>query len=49
MERAKQDLALRPDFNRFDTFRIVDLAAVGKVGAVSMENFLKKLELNYSL
>ena len=42
IEVAKQDLALRPDFNLLDFFRVFDMDAKGAVGYLDIEDGFKK-------
>ena len=43
LETAKEDLAIRPDFNLFDSFRLFDKKAVGTVSAGDIEQGLNEV------
>ena len=42
LEVAKQDLALRPDFNLLDFFRTFDVAGIGSVSTIELEEGMRK-------
>ena len=49
LEKAKQDLALRTDFNLLDTFRLIDRLAKQAISSVELEDFLNELGLRTTL
>ena len=45
LERAKSDLALKPDFNMIDTFRMFDYEAQGIIRIDELNDGLRSLGL----
>lgn len=45
IEMAKQDLALRPDFNLFDTFRMFDKLEKGSITSAELQETLNELQI----
>eukprot|EP00825_Cyclidium_porcatum_P020747 TRINITY_DN2338_c0_g1_i3.p1 TRINITY_DN2338_c0_g1~~TRINITY_DN2338_c0_g1_i3.p1 ORF type:complete len:661 (+),score=140.53 TRINITY_DN2338_c0_g1_i3:305-2287(+) len=49
IERSKEDLALRPDFNLLDCYGYIDSSGRGVVSSVILEKFLKELQIECDL
>ena len=49
VERAKQDLAIRCDFNLLDAFRYIDQEGRGIISSKHLEQFLKELGIQTSI
>lgn len=49
VERSRQDLALRPDFNKLDCFAYIDRQSAGIINSVLFEEFLNELGIQIEL
>lgn len=48
LEKSKQDIVLRPDFNTFDVFRMFDEKSDGAITIVDFQRGLRDLVINYT-
>jgi len=49
LEKSKQDLALRTDFNLLDAFRLIDRLGKQSISSVELEDFLNELGLRTTI